>query len=185
LTNAEIQDPTCKKARNIFDVCIGKIHRDSLSLPAKPVKRTDGDDDEFTENEDDDEVPRIIPEADDPVDATGQPVDEQPFWNRFINAEVLLPHGKHVQQAKVRGRAKDTAGKVIGAHDDNQLLNTIVYDVEFPDGAVKQYSANTIAGNMFAQVDSEGHQYQLLMGITDHSKDGSAVAKEDGYLVTK
>ena len=185
LTNAEIQDPTCKKARDIFDVCIGKIHGDSLSPPAKPVKRTDDDDDEFTEYEDDDEVPRIIPEADDPVDATGQPVDEQPFWDRLINAEVLLPHGKQVQQAKVRGRAKDTAGKVIGTHDDNPLLNSIVYDVEFPDGAVKQYSANTIAENMFAQVDSEGHQYQLLMGITDHSKDESAVAKEDGYFVTK
>ncbi len=29
--------------------------------------------------------------------------------------------------------------------NEHPLLNTLVYDVEFPDGAVKKYAANIIA----------------------------------------
>jgi len=29
--------------------------------------------------------------------------------------------------------------------NDNPLLNTLIYDVEFPDGNIKKYAANIIA----------------------------------------
>jgi hypothetical protein len=38
----------------------------------------------------------------------------------------------------------------------NPILDTRVYDVEFPDGRVDKYAANVIAESMFAQVDDEG-----------------------------
>ena len=47
--------------------------------------------------------------------------------------------------------ARDADGNIVGTYDDNPILNTIVYDVEFPDGAVKQYAANVIAENMYTQ----------------------------------
>ena len=62
-----------------------------------------------------------------------------------------------MQQAKVKGRAKDIHGNIIGTYDSNTLLNSIVYDVKFLDGMIKQYSANIIAQNMFSHVDGHGH----------------------------
>ena len=32
-----------------------------------------------------------------------------------------------------------------------------------------------------SQVDSEGHNYQVLTEVTDHNKDDSAIAKVDGF----
>ena len=33
-----------------------------------------------------------------------------------------------------------------------------------------------------SQVDSEGHQYQVLTEVTDHKKDDSDIAKVDGFI---
>ena len=87
--------------------------------------------------------------------------------------------------ATVVGPARDSNGKAKGRLHDNPILNSRVYDVMFPDGAVKQYAANIIAENMWAQVDDEGHQYMMLDEITDHRKDQSAVTKDTQYVVTK
>ncbi len=38
---------------------------------------------------------------------------------------------------------------------------------------------------MFAQVDSEGHEHELMEDIIDHKKDGSAIKKQDGFLATR
>ena len=81
----------------------------------------------------------------------------KPFSDLLIHTEVLLPQGENVKSAKVKGLTKDVNGDIIGTLDDNLLLNSILYDVEFPDGAVKQYAANTIAQNMYSQVDEDGY----------------------------
>ena len=47
--------------------------------------------------------------------------------------------------AKVMRKSVDKNSQVIGTHNKNPLLNTLVYDVEFPDGDVKKYAANLIA----------------------------------------
>lgn len=90
-----------------------------------------------------------------------------------------------MQEAKVLGRAKGDDGRVVGTHHENPFLNSIVYDVEFPDGAVKQYAANMIAENILAQVDSEGYHHRLLEAIVDYGTDGTAVTKEDAYVTTR
>ena len=90
-----------------------------------------------------------------------------------------------MKSAKVVGRAKDADGSVIGIYYDNPHLNTMLYDVEFPDGETREYAANVIAENMYAQVDADGHVHTMLDSILDHSKDGNAVEREDMYVVTK
>ena len=35
-------------------------------------------------------------------------------------------------------------GQVTGTHDNNPFLNSNIYDVEFPDGQLKEYAANII-----------------------------------------
>ena len=42
------------------------------------------------------------------------------------------------------------------------FLNTLMYDVEFPDGEIREYAANVIMENIYSQVDVEGYRYQLL-----------------------
>mgnify|MGYP007008190322 CR=1 FL=1 len=68
--------------------------------------------------------------------------------DKLINTEVQLHLGENMTNAKVRKRTLGPNGKATGTYDDNPMLNSIVYDVEFPDGQVKEYSANTIAENM-------------------------------------
>ena len=64
-------------------------------------------------------------------------------------------------------------------------MNSIVYDVEFPDGIIKEYSANIIVDNMLSQVDSDGFTVTVMEGIIDHKVDANtAVQKGDKYITT-
>ena len=70
--------------------------------------------------------------------------------------------------------------------DEKLLLNSLVYEVEFPDGYVKEYSANIIAENMLTQVDYEVYYLTMINAIIDYDRDDSVtVPKLDGYVVTK
>ena len=51
--------------------------------------------------------------------------------------------------------------------------------------SVKQYAANTIAQNMYSQVDEDGYSTALLESIVDYSKDGNAVSLENQYVTTR
>ena len=42
-------------------------------------------------------------------------------------------------------RARDTDGNMSGWYHENPFLNSLVYEVEFPDGYMKEYSANIIS----------------------------------------
>jgi hypothetical protein len=64
------------------------------------------------------------------------------------------------------------------------MLNSMVYEVEFPDGQIKDYAANVIAENIITQVDLDGLSTTMLDAITDWQKDESAVEKAEKYLVT-
>ena len=57
-----------------------------------------------------------------------------------------------------------------------------MYEVEFPDGQIAEYSANVIAQNMYAMCDTEGNQYLLLPGIVDHRKEETTLNHEDMYI---
>ena len=58
----------------------------------------------------------------------------------------------------------------------------MLYDVQFPDGSIKPYSANIIAENILMQADGDGLHHQLLEGILDHSKDKREIENKDKYL---
>ena len=60
-----------------------------------------------------------------------------------------------------------------------------MYDVELPDGTIRPYSANVIADNIYAQVDSEVIRTKIIDAILDRCTDGHAVSKNDQYFITK
>eukprot|EP00957_Ditylum_brightwellii_P198570 15134225-Ditylum_brightwellii.AAC.1 len=78
-----------------------------------------------------------------------------PAYDLLLNAEVLLQLVDEVRVGKVTQHAIRPNGTVAGTYDDNPMMNTMIYDVEFPDGQVRVYAANIIAENMLTQVDSD------------------------------
>jgi hypothetical protein len=65
----------------------------------------------------------------------------------------------------------------------NPLLDTSLYDVEFEDGLIESYAANLIAEGIYAQVDDEGYQYDLISEIVDHRKGPDALTNENCHFV--
>ena len=57
-------------------------------------------------------------------------------------------------------------------------------DVEFLDGAVKQYSANVIAMNILSQFDCDSHNLRTLYGIVDYKRDNYALFKANAFITT-
>ena len=106
-------------------------------------------------------------------------------YDEYITAQVMLPHGGEMQMAKVRKRTRDLDGLPMGRRNPNPLLDTRSYEVEFPDGSTEAVNANTIAENIFSQVDQEGRSYAILKEITDHRKDGNAITKDESTFVDR
>jgi hypothetical protein len=102
-------------------------------------------------------------------------------FDKYISAEVMLPVGGDLKRAKVTARKQDDNGNPVGLAHNNPILDTRLYEVEFPDGSTDAFSANVIAESMYSQIDDEGHSYQLLQEIIDHKSDGNAVVKDDGF----
>ena len=98
---------------------------------------------------------------------------------------MTLPDGKNISKAKVKSRSKDLNGEFIGTYNANPLLNSILYDVEFEDGSIKQYSANIIAENIHSQVDPEGFSTTLFDSIIDYKSNSKTVPKDKMFVCTK
>ena len=136
--------------------------------------------------EDPDEPARAMPDFLDPVDGdTNQLLDQNPAYNILIHSEVVLPHQDKLWNAKILRRSLDPTGRSVGTYHKNPILNTLVYDVEFPDGEVKEYSVNVIAENLLSQVDNEGFTLTAFDSILKHTKDDNAIEKKDLYFRTR
>jgi hypothetical protein len=70
---------------------------------------------------------------------------------------------------------RDADGNPTGWANDNPVLDTRVYNVEFDNGDVTKPTANMIAQAMYSQCDHEGNQYMLLKGLIDHRKKSNAL----------
>ena len=161
------------RKRSQFDDAITAKLGDSFLLPPKATATTlngrpihDYDHSVHTPYEDELESPMTVPEAD-LIDATGKHVNQQSVTDLLINAEISLPQGGKLSMGKVIWRAVDAQGKLIGTYNDNPISNSHIYEVEFPDGDVKEFAANVLAENCMMQVDSNGHHSQFLDYITD------------------
>jgi hypothetical protein len=105
-------------------------------------------------------------------------------YDKYLTAEVMLPNGGELVRAKVTSRKRDVDGNPVGKSHSNPLLDSRLYDVEFPDGSTDSFTANTIAESMYSQIDDEGYTYQLMDEIIDHQKDATALSKGDTTPMT-
>ena len=82
-------------------------------------------------------------------------------------------------------RSLNEEGRHVGQYNDNPILNTAIYDVDFPHGTTKEYGANIIAENILNQVDHDGYHSQMLEGIMDHRKEDIAVSMYNKWTTTR
>lgn len=106
-------------------------------------------------------------------------------YDTYIGAQLLIPRGSKRVAARVTKRVRDEQGRPIGVKHPNPILDTRRYTVEFSDGTTEEYYANSIAENLFSQIDSEGRSYAILKEIIDYKSDGNAITKLDGYFTTR
>jgi len=130
LLKAEIHSESEKRKRYNFDDLILQKLGYSMYMPEKPVAPN------HVPYSDNDKPASIqLPNDNDPLDDDGRfSLFEKPVTDQLINAELKLPQGEDFRSAKVIGRVKDGNGNVVGSYDENPFLNTLVYNVEFPDG---------------------------------------------------
>ena len=74
----------------------------------------------------------------------GRILEQQPAFNKIINAEVMVQNGDEMAMGKVARRSLDADGRTTGTYHDNPFLNTITYNVEIPDGQVKEYGTTSL-----------------------------------------
>jgi hypothetical protein len=118
----------------------------------------------------------VMPEADE--------FDVEAF-DAYLQAEVLLLKGDDLMTGTIVGQKRDANGNPVGCHNVNPILDSRVYEVQFPDGHVEDYAANVIAVCIYSQVDNEGNQFLLLQEVIDHKKDDSAVQWKDMWITGK
>ncbi len=173
LTEDELTDPVQLELRKEFDESIkktlGSAHTqadyEALGYDT-PTPELYADDFEGTH--------QPTPDAEDPTPETG---------DNYIGAEVNLPFQGTMMQGRVKCRARNEEGELFGtANEEKPILDTRIYQVEFPDGSEAEYAANVIAENMHAQCEPDGSQRMLLKAIVDHRKDDTALTKDTQYV---
>jgi len=137
------------------------------------------------------------PESDDYVpyfdqDGLVLPVHEQneayfDELDKYIGAKVVVLGNDGIQNvlAEVKRRKRDAQGNLLGKQNENPILDTSVYELEFPDGRIESYATNVIAQNLYSVVENELSLHDLFEEIIAHRVDKDvAVPKGDGYAVT-
>ena len=116
-----------------------------------------------------------IKEAD---DYTAETLDDT-----YINVEIVLPcDSEGPDYTKVTKRLRDANGIPIGTVHDNPISDLRLYEVKYLDDHTVSLIANTIAENLYSQVDEEGNCYVLFDTILDHRVDGIEIKINDSFI---
>ena len=76
-------------------------------------------------------------------------------------------------------RARYIDDNVIGRANENPILDTRGYIVEFEDGDQAELAANTIAQSVYAQCDPDDNQYVMFGSIVDFWRITTALCYAD------
>ena len=108
------------------------------------------------------------------------------YDDRYLNMELAVPRGDNPnpQYTKVTKRLRDADGIQIGMVNENPILYSRMYEVEYQDGTKVSLAANYIDENLFAQVDQEGNRHVLLDELIDYRVNGHEVKLQDTFIMT-
>ena len=90
--------------------------------------------------------------------------------DHYIGTNVVVPGTKGIEPvlAHIKGRKRDQDGIPIGTENQNPILDTRVYQLEFPDGRIEEYALNVIIENIMNQVDADGYDVGIFDEIISH-----------------
>ncbi|KAL7526810.1 LOW QUALITY PROTEIN: hypothetical protein ACHAXR_003492, partial [Thalassiosira sp. AJA248-18] len=76
-------------------------------------------------------------------------------------------------------QARYSEGNPIGRANNNPILDSREYFVEFEDGKVAKLTANVIAQSMYEMCDEDGHHIQIMETMIDRRKTDPAIALQE------
>ena len=99
--------------------------------------------------------------------------------DNLIGAQVTLPNKDRLPLLAIVKKIKlNFKGEPVGSSNLSPILDSRIYELEFPDGRIEEYSVNVILENMIDQVKSN----TLFDEIISVRKDEKiAVEKEKGH----
>ena len=151
---------------------------------------TDPYDNIFEDDDLDDEdiLPQEINGAGEPViraDAEQFLQNDPPFAetsDEHVGMTIDLPYKGEKRRGTIVRRKRNESGELIGTANENPIMDTRIYEVDFGEGTYQDYTTNLIMENLYAQVDGEGKQFSILKGIVDAKADETAVKKAHGWI---
>ena len=100
--------------------------------------------------------------------------------DNILGTSVLLPVNGELIEGIVKSRKQTSDGKLlVGKSNNNPLLDTRIYNVEFPDGGMEEFTTNTIIESLIEHTDENGMNVGYIQGIIDHRRNDNAVKLED------
>ena len=107
----------------------------------------------------------------------------------YVGMEFGLPRDdfEELQFAKVKKEITDEEKTPVGRANNNPILDSRMFEVEYLNGQIEILSANIIAENVLSQVDDNGHRQLLIDKIVDfHNRFiNSEIAKFDFCEIQK
>ena len=80
--------------------------------------------------------------------------------------------------AIVKKKKLNFKGEPVRSSDPSPMLDSRIYELEFPDGRVEEYAVNVILENMVDQVKSNDWDASLFHEIVSATKDEKTVIKK-------
>jgi len=186
LTPSEFNSTTELEKRKAFNTSIRRRYSDSVNdLGDDPFVETEGTR-KYVVNDEHDLYEDLKENGNDSTAPEADVYGDVETYDKFLNAEVLLPRENEKNQlGKVIRRTVNEDCNEIGSYHNQPILDTRIYDAMFPDGSVEQYAANTISEYIYSSVDVEGYRYLLLENIVDHKRTKDATEIEDSNSKNK
>jgi Reverse transcriptase (RNA-dependent DNA polymerase) len=184
VTNLELTTVEVRQRAKEYDEHIKELLKDNDLVVPDDDERVLQDWNDYTDLDDEDcarEFSEVI--SDEKIPEADEDFTPDTIGDTYMEKEVIIPDEADAANiGRVTKRLRDAEGRPIGVANENPLLDTREYAVEFRDGRVESLSANMIAKNLYSQLDEEGKRHLLLADIVDHRRDERAIDKADAFI---
>ena len=112
--------------------------------------------------------------------------DEENKYDSYVNMELGLQIKDYdgLMHTIVKRRKLDDEGNDVGNMNNNPLIDTRSYEVEFADVTTEVLTVTIIAKNLLAQFDEEDHLQMILNENIDLKQDVNDIGKEGVFTKT-
>ena len=118
-------------------------------------------------------------------DEPPQELEPTPYLSTdvYLNVSIVLTRGYRITQGKVIRRKRNVDGNPISRENQNLILDTCQYEVQFADVEVKELTSNFIYEKMYAKFGEGGNDMLLLDCFVDYKKTKRALLLQHQQLM--